>query len=98
MLMTSSIKNASLKYLSNKPDDERIITVLNTNDYFAFEELQYRLIKKELTMTEEHKVNEDLVAAKWKSRMIARYMTRTEISLNTKEVRTIRTDEVSDYG
>ena len=43
-------------------------------------------------------MNENFTAAKWKSRMIARYVTRTEINLNTLEIRTTRTDEVSDYG
>ena len=98
MLMTSSIKNTSLKYSVNKPNDERIITVLNTSDYFAFEELQYRLIKKELTMTEEREVNEDLVAAKWKNRMIRRYFTNTETDLDTKIIRGNRATRIIDYG
>ena len=37
------------------------------------------------------KINENFTTAKWKSRMIARYVTRTEISLNTIEIRTTRT-------
>ena len=44
------------------------------------------------------KINENFISAKWKSRMIARYVTRTEIIMNTTIIRTTRTDEVSNYG
>ena len=48
--------------------------------------------------TKGHKVAEDLVAAKWKSRMIVRYTTGAERSLNIKMIQTTNTPNMSDYG
>ena len=105
MLIILSISNVSLKYLVNNPNDEMIKIVLNTSDYFMLEELQYLLIKKELTTTEvvqtgmeAREVNEDLVAAKWKSLMISRYFTSTETNLDTKIIRGNRATRIIDHG
>ena len=96
--MIFSISNISLKYLVKNPDDKVNEVVLNTSDYFMLEELQYLLIKKELTMTEDRDLNGDLVAAKCKSRMISRYITSTEINLDTKIIRGNRATRIIDHG
>ena len=48
--------------------------------------------------TEEWKADSALIAFKWKNQMIARYLSRTDGSMNTKEVRSTRREENDDYG
>ena len=93
-----SISNVSLKYLVNNPDDKMIEVVLNTSNNFMLEELQYLLIKKELTIMEDREINENFGAAKWKSWMIRRYITRTEINMDTKMSRGNRATRVIDHS
>ena len=54
--------------------------------------------EKEKEKTEERKADEALIAFKWKNQMIARYMSRTDRSMNTEEVRTTRREKSDDYG
>ena len=63
---------------------------------WMIEKLPHQRVKKELTMTEvvqtrteDCDLNEHFVAAKWKSRMIRRYFTSTEINLDTKIIRCV---------
>ena len=39
-------------------------------------------------------INENFIATRWKNQMIVRYVTRTEITLHTREIRTISTEEI----
>ena len=48
--------------------------------------------------TKGHEGAEDLVAAKWKSRIIVRYATGAERSPNIKTIQTTHTPNMSDYG
>ena len=43
-------------------------------------------------------INENFIATRWKNQMIVRYVTRTEIILHTREIRTISTEEIMDHG
>ena len=54
--------------------------------------------ERERKKTEERKADTALIAFKWKNQMIARYMSRTDRSMNTKEVRSTRREENDDYG
>ena len=87
-----------IKYLVENPDDKMIVAVLNTSDYFMLEELQYLLIKQELTMPEDREVNEDFGATKWKSRAMERYITSTEINLDTKIIQGNRATRIIDHS
>ena len=43
-------------------------------------------------------INEKFIATRWKDQMIVRYVTRMEIILHTREIRTISTEEIMDHG
>ena len=69
------------------------------------EKLLHQRLKKELTTTEvvqtrteDRDLNEDFVAAKWKSQMIKRYITSNEINLDTKIIRGNRATRIIDHG
>ena len=70
----------------NNPEVKGIGIVLNMSDYVMLEELPYLLVKKELTMTGYHDLNEGFVAGKWESQMIRR-LSRREIIPNTPVIR-----------
>ena len=53
---------------------------------------------EERKKTEEWKADSALIAFKWKNQMIDRYMSRTDGSMNTKEVRSTRREDNDDYG
>ena len=62
-------------------------------------------IEEELTRTEsvrkttvDFSINENFIATKWKDQMIVRYVTRTEIVLYAREIRTTKTEEIIDHG
>ena len=84
MSVIFSINNRPLKYLINNPDDGMIKIVLKTSDYFMLEDLQYLLIKNELTITTDLKLKETLITTKWKDEMIVRCITSTENHPNIK--------------
>ena len=54
--------------------------------------------EKERKKTEERKADTALIAVKCKNQMIARYRSRTDRGMNTKEVRTTRREENDDYS
>ena len=72
-----------------KVHDKIIKVGLNMCDNFVLEKLQCQLFEKELTRTGlvrnttvDLKINENFVATKWKNQMTARYVTRTEITMD----------------
>ena len=54
--------------------------------------------ESERKKTKEWKADTALIAFKWKNQMIARYMSKTDRSMDTKEVRTTRREKDGDYG
>ena len=91
-----STENSSQKTGDNKPELEETPEV----NYNKNQENTRHLGNKDNgeKKTKGHKVAEDLVAAKWKSRMIVRYATGAERSLNIKMIQTTNTPNMSDYG
>ena len=78
-----------------------LIKEMNQDGKLSLEQLNQK-IKEELTRTESVRkttvdlnINENFVATKWRNHMIVRYVTRTEITLHTREIRTISTEAVS---
>ena len=80
----------------DQPELEEIPDVSNNNDQENTGHVYTKDSEKK--KTGEREADEDLITAKWKNRMIVRYMTRTDRSLNTEEVRTTRREESNDYG
>ena len=79
-----------------QPELEEIPNISNNNDQENTGHVYTE--DREKKKTEERKADEALIASKWKNQMIARYMTRTDRSMNTEEVRTTRREESNNYG
>ena len=79
--------------MASNPDDEMIEIVRNTSDYFMLEDLTTTEVVQAMTGD-----NEDFVAAKWKSQMIRRYTTSTEINFDTEIIRGTRATRTIDHG
>ena len=91
--------------LGRKPDDKAMDPKGNTIRRATKRKWKRQSTGKELAETElvpntttDSKVNEVLVAAKWKNRMITRYFANTETNLNTKMIRGNRATRIIDYG
>ena len=94
----SSIWKIPVKYLVNNPEVKGNGMVLNMSDYVRLEEVQYMLVKKELTMMENRDLNEGFVSAELQYQVIERYLTRTKIIMNTAVIRGKGVPEFMDHG
>ena len=90
------MKNPNQKTGDDKPELEEMPEVNNNKDQENTKHMDTKDSGEK--KTEGREIDEELVAAKWKSRMIVRYVTRTDRSLNTEDNRTTRRDEINDYG
>ena len=90
-------RNIPVKHLVNNPEVKVNGMVSNMRDYVRLEEVQYLIVKKELTMMENRDLNEGFVAAKWESRMIRR-LSRREVIPNTPVIRGRGVTELMDHG
>ena len=60
-----SRRNISLNILVNHPEEKGNGMILKMSEYVMSEEVQYLLVREELTMTEDPYLNEGFIAAKW---------------------------------
>ena len=97
ILVRSSRRNISLKNLVNHPEEKGNGMILKMSEYVMSEEVQYLLVKKERTMTDDLYLNEVFIAAKWKSRMVRR-LSRRELIPNTPVIREKGVPELMDHG
>ena len=65
----------------NHPEEKGNGMILKMSEYVMSEEVQYLLVKKERTMTEDRYLSEGFIAAKWESRMVRR-LSRRELIPN----------------
>ena len=83
-----SVEKHNQKTDDDQPELEEIPEVNNNKDQ---EDTGHVCTKdSEKKKTGEWEADEELIAAKWKSRMIVKYGTRADRSLNTEEIRTTR--------
>ena len=75
ILVRSSRRNITFKYLVNNPEVKGNEMRLNMSNYVMLEEVQYLLVKKERTMTENCDFYEDLVSAELRCQVKERYLT-----------------------
>ena len=71
--------------------------IRDRSEYVMSEEMQYLLVKKELTMMEDWYLREEFMAAKWESRMVRR-LSRRELIPNTPVIRENGVPELMDHG
>ena len=77
-----------------------------TEEHGGLMEIMYEPFERLRTSMEESvrktmvnsSINENFIAIKGKNQMIVRYVTRMEIILHTREIRTISTEEIMDHG
>ena len=62
------------------------------------EEVQYLLVKKELTMTENRDFNEDFVSGELRCQVKERYLINTKIIMNTPVIQEKGVPELMDHG
>ena len=71
----------------NSPDIKAKRMVLNMGDYVRLDEVQYLLVKKDLTMTENRDLKEDFESTELQYQIHERYLTSVKISMNTTVIR-----------
>ena len=71
----SLIRKIPVKYLVNSPDIKEKRMVLNMGDYVRLDEIQYLLVKKDITMTENRDLNEDFEYTELQYQIHERYLT-----------------------
>ena len=77
-----------------------------TEEHGGLMEIMYEPFERLSNNTEESvrktmvnlNINENFIATRWKNQMIGRYVTRTEIILYAREIRTISAEEIMDHG
>ena len=86
ILVKSSRRNISLNIFVNHPEENGNGMLLKMSEYVMSEEVQYLLVKKEQTITEDRYLSESFIAAKWESRMVRR-LSRRKLIPNTPVIR-----------
>ena len=90
-------RNISAERWVNNTEERGNGMLLKMREYVMSEEVQYLLVREELTMTEDPYLNEGFTAEKWESRMVRR-LSRRELITNTPVIREHGVPELMDHG
>ena len=66
--------------------------------YEPLEQLRNRAEESARKTMVDFSMNESFITTKWRNYLIVRYVTRTEITLYTREIRTNSIEEIMDHG
>ena len=94
----SLIRNIPVKQLVSNTEVQGDGMVAYMRDYVRLEEVQYLSIKRDLIITENLDLNEDLVSAELQYQTHERYVTRTKIITNFAVIREKGVPELMDHG